>query len=897
MEENSVLEKRKEKIFSYFKKNTKWYWIVLIIIAWLGYFIRTRNLPLLHDVTTGRYIPGPEADTYVFLRYVEYIVQNGHLMAADCMRYFPWCYGGAYGGNMNEYSFLSYFIAYLYKFWHFFNSSITVQYAHVMYPVISFVIALVFFFLLVKKLFDYKIALLASAFLTLVPAYLHRTIAGFSDKESLGFIFMFAAFYFFVCAWQNEKIKKAIIFGALSGLSSGLMGLVWGGFSFVITTIGIFVLLEVLLNRIDEKNSYAYISWFLLLSFILIAFRGWTLGNLIGSMYTAIDCIAFVMIILNLAILKKDLLKIRERIDKKIPVGILNFLVTLVIGVLAMMIVFHPDFIIDRIRDIYVTLTNPFGTGRWAVTVAEAHQPYLVDWVGQMSWTYFWLFMAGSVLIFYNIIKIVEKNAWKPTLVYLLFLLGFTFSRYSPSSTVLNGETNTARFIYFGSLIMLGVFIIASYLYLFYKNKEKFNKIKEINDVAFFILVWFVIMIVGARSASRLILVFVPVTTILAAYLAVNAIEYSMKLKKDAYKIIAYLLIFFIVFSPFGSAVSAIPLVNKLPIINKDGMLVEFGRQTYLQAKYVGPGYNQQWQYAGKWIRENTPKDAVFAHWWDYGYLVQYGGERATMTDGGNAMGSLNYFMGRTVLTGQNETEALEFLKAHNATNLLMISDEIGKYPAFSSIGSDVNWDRYSWLQVFQIDKNNIQETRDETIYLYRGGAPLDEDFTYKGQLYPRGSSGIVGIFLPVKQDGNDSQIGQPTAVLVYNGQQIRIPLECVFINGREITFPEKGIVGCLRIIPVIQDNKVNPVDAGIYISPKVKRTLFTKLYLFGQDGKYFKTVYNDEQNMPLSLYNGRIIGPLKIWDISYPKDLVIPDMYYVDKLPDPRVESLEGRF
>src|SRR3989344_4377832 len=287
--EEDVLTKRKEKIFSYFKKNTKWYWIVLVIIAWLGSFIRTRSLPLLHDVTTGKYIPGPEADTYVFLRYVEYIVQNGHLMAVDCMRYYPWCYGGIFGGNMVEYKFLSYFIAYLYKFWHFFDSSITVQYAHVMYPVISFIVALVFFFLLVKKLFDYKIALLASAFLTLVPAYLHRTMVGFSDKESLGFVFMFVAFYFFVCAWQNEKVKKSIILGALSGLSSGLMGLVWGGFSFVITTIGLFVLIEVLLNRTNEKNTYMYISWIFILIFVLIVFRDWSFGNIIGSLYTAID--------------------------------------------------------------------------------------------------------------------------------------------------------------------------------------------------------------------------------------------------------------------------------------------------------------------------------------------------------------------------------------------------------------------------------------------------------------------------------------------------------------------------------------------------------------------------------------------------------------------------------
>jgi asparagine N-glycosylation enzyme membrane subunit Stt3 len=133
------------------------------------------------------------------------------------------------------------------------------------------------------------------------------------------------------------------------------------------------------------------------------------------------------------------------------------------------------------------------------------------------------------------------------------------------------------------------------------------------------------------------------------------------------------------------------------------------------QAKYTGPSYTSQWQYAMEWVREETPEDSVFAHWWDYGYWVQTGGERATLTDGGNAGGyALNYFMGRHVITGQSEKEALEFLYARNATHLLMISDEIGKYPAFSSIGSDVDYDRYGWITSFQADNSKTQERRDD---------------------------------------------------------------------------------------------------------------------------------------------------------------------------------------
>jgi len=897
-EKEDILEIRKAKIFSYFKKENRWYWFVLAVIAWFGYFIRTRNMPLLKDITTGKFIP-IALDPHIFLRYVRYAVEHGSLMSIDCMRYYPWCFGGSYGGNMIEFKLLTYFIAYLYKFLHFFNSSLTVEYVHVIYPAIAFVISLVFFFLFVKKLFDYKIALLASAFLTVVPGFLYRTMAGFSDKEALGFVFMFAAFYFFVIAWQSKSTKKSIWLGAVAGLMTGAMGLVWGGFSFVITTIGLFVLFEVLLNRLDEENSYTYISWYVVFVLILMIFRGYSFANIIGSIYTALDTLALGMVLIDLLIFKKNIIKKKEKIERKIPTGIFSFLATILVGIVTLMVVFHPDFIFDRIKDVYVTFTNPFGTGRWALTVAEAHQPYLVDWIANSSWTYFWLFAGGSVLLFHNAIKnIIGKNAWKGTIVYLLFILGFTFSRYSAGSSVLNGTTKTALFIYLGSLIIFFGFIFGYYIYYFYKDKEKFHNISKIKDMTLFVLAWFIVMIVGARSASRLILVFIPVTAVLAGYLVMKAVEYSPKIKKDSYKITAYIIIFLVILSPFGSIIGAIPLINKIPIINNDGLLVGFAKQTYTQAKYTGPSYNQQWQYSMQWVRENTEEDSVFAHWWDYGYWVQTGGQRATVTDGGNAMTTLNHFMGRYVLTGQNEIEALEFLKAHDANYLLMISDEIGKYPAYSSIGSDADWDRYSSLQVFQLDKSNIQETRDELIYLYRGGVTLDEDFTYKGQLYPRGAAGVGGIFLPLTPKEDGFEFGQPTAVLIYNGQQVRVPLQCIFFDGQEINFPEEGLDGCLRMIPVINENgQIDSLSAGFYISPKVRRTLFTQLYLFGKEGKYFKEVYNDKDRMPLALYQGRIIGPLKIWKISYPSNLEVPEVYYHDILPDPSVESLEGRF
>ena len=66
--------------------------------------------------------------------------------------------------------------------------------------------------------------------------------------------------------------------------------------------------------------------------------------------------------------------------------------------------------------------------------------------------------------------------------------------------------------------------------------------------------------------------------------------------------------------------------------------------------------------------------------------------------------------MGRNVLTGHSEQEALDFLYPHNTSYLLMVSDEIGKYPAYSSIGSDENYDRYSWISTFNLDQTQIKK-------------------------------------------------------------------------------------------------------------------------------------------------------------------------------------------
>ena len=155
--------------------------LFLFLLVW-GSWIRLQNLPLLKDATTGEYIP-LALDPYYFLRLAETINEQGSLPAFDVMRH-----SAIQTGFTDE--ILPQVVVLLHKISNFFGEY-SLQYVHVLYPVIFFVLGLITFFFLIYVLTNSKlIALISSAFLSVIPLYLHRTQAGFADHDSIG-IFAF----------------------------------------------------------------------------------------------------------------------------------------------------------------------------------------------------------------------------------------------------------------------------------------------------------------------------------------------------------------------------------------------------------------------------------------------------------------------------------------------------------------------------------------------------------------------------------------------------------------------------------------------------------------------------------------------------------------------------------
>ncbi len=891
-QENEEINKGIDKLKDIFIKKNLWVVIALIILLFFVWQTRTINIPGLKDITTDGYTLGPDLDPFLFLRYAQYIVEHGSLMEHDSMRYVPLEFD-----TTGETILLPYMMAYLHKFLKVFKP-VSIEYSAVIFPAIMFILTALVFFLFIRKIFEKNknkdiIAFLSTAFLSFSSSLLPRTVAGIPEKESVGFFFMFLAFYLFLSAWKTDKFKKAGVLGLAAGISTALMALVWGGVVFVFFSVSFSALIAFIFGKVGKKEAGVYSVW-ILSSVILIPLfsNRFSFIAMISSSSSGFGLAVFFIMLVDFVIFNTKIknLSLIEKMGKKIPSRIVSLILALILLAIISSLFLGVNFIPLSAKEIITSLTNPY-TDRHSLTVAENRQPYFDEWQGSFGPVVrgvsllFWLFFVGSVFLFYKTFrKIRKKERVALTLAYILFLFGLIFSRYSGASTM-NGENAISRIAYFGSFLVF--FAVAAYIYYKDYKKEELENFKEINFMHLFLIAYFIIGLIGARSAIRLVMGLVPSVAAIAGFFIVESVEIARKQEDKNIKFIAFVV-------AAGVVISGVYALYINYEITKAG------------ARNMVPSvYTHQWQNAMAWVRENTPENAVFGHWWDYGYWVQTIGKRATILDGGNAVGYWNHLLAMHVLTADSEREALEFLYAHNSTHLLIDSTDIGKYGAYSSIGSDENYNKYSWIGTFFLNEQATQETKDMTTYVYQGGVTLDEDYKYKSDsgeiFFPARNSGVGVLAFNL---GNNNEIKQPEAVFVYQENQIRIPLRYAYYKNKLYDFGS-GYGGTLYILTRVEQQgggaKINDLGTALFLSERNMRALWVRLYLLGETGN-FKLVHaepdifitnlkNQGANLGEFVYFNGIRGPIKIWEAVYPAGIEFKEEYLSTDYPKSLME------
>jgi len=843
MTEDIKINIEKEKrIWEFLKSKFVWFvYLALGIILWINVKIRSipmqvnpaTGVPGLWDITRNNWTLGPDLDPFLFLRWAKEIVAQGVLPAIDYMRYSPLGHS-----SLLETKLMPYTIAYFYKFLHFFDSGVTVEYAAVVLPLVASVFMAIGFFLLVRKAFEWKgkkfsniTGLLATLFLVTLPSLLPRTIAGIPEKESLGFGLMFFALYFFICAWKNENWKKAVALGILSGIFTALMALIWGGVIFVFAAIAIFGFIMLVLGKAGKKDVLVYLSWILSSALFWLPFTArTTFREFVTSPTTGLAMLVGLMMVIYL-------LPVQTKI--KIPKVFSVILVSVLVLALISAVFFGPGAVFDMAKGTISKLSTPF-VDRLSFTVAENKQPFFSDWAQSFGPMvrgiplFFWLFFIGSMALFFDMIKGLEKSKEIFLFGFVLSLLALIFSRTSPTS-IFNGADFLSNVVYFSGFL---VFAGTAY-YVLHKNKDN-DSLKEIRFENILLFSFIFVSIIAARSGIRLIMLMSPFAAIPISYLAVMSVKKAFdKSEKDLWKLF--------------SVVFAILMMIAVPFT----LYYNYQSSKYAASVHVPNQYTFQWQKAMSWVRESTPQNSVFGSWWDYGYWIQTMGERATMLDGGNSISYWDYLMGRHGLTAESEAEALELLYNHNVTHFLIDSTDIGKYPAYASIGSDENYDRLSYISGFTSDSSQTQETANQTIKVYVGAVSLDEDMVINNgtTLLPSGSSGIGALVAFADEKGNFTQ---PVAIAVYQGNQHNINIRYLYYNKKVYDFGT-GVEAMVYIIPSLIGTSggvgADPSGAAMYLSPRNLRALWVQLYLL-DNGEQFNLVHTEPNPVVQDLKN-----------------------------------------
>src|SRR3989344_210391 len=484
--EEKLLEQRQEKFKSFFSKNHVWIYVVLILLVIFSFWIRTLNTEKLRDVATGEWTLGPDLDPFLFLRWAEYINTHGSIMENDAMRYVPIGFQ-----TKEELVFLPYLIYWFHKFASSFGFTESMAQSAVYFPAFMFALTVIAFFLFTRRLSKDSlgekkagiVALVGCFFLTVIPALLPRTIAGIPEKESAGFFFMFMAFYLFLAGWKSGKINSRIIWGVLAGVATAGMALVWGGYIYIILTIGITLLIAHMLGQIDKDKNI--LSWvWIAVAYLLMAIfsKRYPLGSILTSTTTLIPLVIIAIGTLDL-LFGKYLVKYTENKKVgKIPRPLLVLISLFILGIILSGIVFGPGFIADKFRDVTKPLITPI-SDRIGVTVAENRQPFFSEWANNFGPhiggfpIYFWLFIIGAIYIYYKTMWIFDKKERKViTAGYVIFLFAIIFSRYAPDSK-LNGTNALSITTYIlGVLILLATF--GYYYYkMYHSNKDKLKDI------------------------------------------------------------------------------------------------------------------------------------------------------------------------------------------------------------------------------------------------------------------------------------------------------------------------------------------------------------------------------------------------------------------------------------
>ncbi|MBC8515708.1 MAG: hypothetical protein H8D31_00485 [Nitrosopumilus sp.] len=246
-----------------------------------------------------------------------------------------------------------------------------------------------------------------------------------------------------------------------------------------------------------------------------------------------------------------------------------------------------------------------------------------------------------------------------------------------------HATTTLAQSFLFHSVLMIfsGIGI-----WLIIKNVQTKNSNFINNDMLSFSLI---LGLVGVYISSTFVRleVFASITVIILASLGLTALikeffKNNSQSKKSVHKLLQL---------PFVTGIIILLIIPMIYPAGSEPSSISHMPPTILNGGSSFTIATNDWLDALDWMKNNTPKDAVVASWWDYGYWIQTMGERASLAD--------------------NATVSTEIIQ--NIAKMLLSNPD--------TAWNTLNEMQADYILVF-VAGEKLNVTTDESFYTLRGG-------------------------------------------------------------------------------------------------------------------------------------------------------------------------------
>ena len=872
-------------------------YLFIIFAIGVSLWLRTLNMRSLDGMLLG-------TDPIRFLRQSHLIAEHSRMPPNDMMRAFP------VGRSSNtELTFFPYLTVYIHRLLSLLFPELSLNQVATLYPVAFFVIACLILYMLSKELIDRNVALLVISLAVVVPALVKRTQAGFADRDILSLVLGITSYYFYIKAYKLDSLWKRLCTISVSGIFMGLLGLTWQGvaiFSLVVVgTEGIMLIF----GGYSKKELYIYSAWLIPVLLILIlpkhVYRDMSEPFVLTAVVVPGAFLVFGVIYFFLYQIIESHLSKRFVSFTALGISAIVILVS---------IIFYP-ISASLILRIWQGIQYPLGTGRLFKLIEELQSQGFINW---FVWPgcFFLAVLGGVFLLACRLASGLGINRWLTAIVLQVAIAIIVLSRVL-SGVYKGKDTFVTNIVYICSLSILSAAIIGVAIHIHCRKKKR---TVSLDRKVLFPLIYLIITLMFARAANRFEFFLAPILLIIGCYAVRNFLCWlvgDQALNRVILCIVAILVIWelytlisleftissrwyrglFLIMMFFSSCglcwvslhqmepkrtrvyrvlTKATVLIVTIALISLSAVTpYSYARRSYMIVRRSKPLIDSEMQEAFSQLRKHTSEDAVVAASWEWGSAINLIAKRATIVDEAQIPYWV-YLMSRHVIMGQTEREALKFLKAHQATHLMLTNRDIYLLPEASYVGSNSSLNRQISLPVYGSLVQHVESDTGTTAFRY---GTLNPVFTPEViALLTEDASKfwmLGGIYLAV-DESNNSHLQSAIVEFQHEARVLRFPPQEIYFR-KHLIHNEGKVAPCTILIDAKSDNPFEWVI--LYLSPIARNSLAVRLYLLDEPSKFFLPIYSSADP------KGQFI---KVWQIKYPTDIIADCKYLKLDFPEP---------